>query len=200
MSNIIGPATCRRGSQRAWAVGAPAARFEKACHAQIEDKEGTWIRRAIEAIGQLLGRRCGGRDARQLVQPVADRAVERVALDRPKRRRVFQCLEQHRRAVLAIMPDRATALRRQFDRVVAADLDKDMIGPRPGPLDRGDQPPPALVGMQVADRAASLIRPRLADLARKASVDILLIERKPRHRRKPGAERRIIVQGSYPLW
>ena len=186
--------------QRAGAVGAPAARFQKTRDAQIEGKRLARVGREVEAIGQFLGRRRRARRARQLVQPVTDRPVERVALDRPKRRRMLKRLQQDSDAMLAIVPDRATALRRQVDRVAGADLDKHMVGPRPRPLNRGDQPLPAPVGVQVADRAAALIGPRLADLSRKAAVDVVLVKRKPCCGGKRDAGRRKIVQGRYPLY
>ena len=94
---------------------------------------------------------------RQPVQPVTDRPVQRIFLDRLQARRVFQRLQQHRHGVLAIARDRAAALGRQPHRIGVPDLDKDVIGARPGPLHRGDQALAALVGVQVAHRATALI-------------------------------------------
>ena len=70
-------------------VGAPAARFENADHAQIENEGQTRPRRVIETIGKLIrSRRRAGR-LTQLVQPAADRADERIALGSLDRRRIL---------------------------------------------------------------------------------------------------------------
>ena len=184
--------------KRAHAVRTPAARFQNPRNPQIEDKGRAGARRAIEAIDDLLGRRRRGCGMRELVQPVADRPIQRVLLDRLERRRVFQCRQQYRRRMLAVMPDGAAASRRQYDRVAAADLDQDMVGPRPRSLYRGDQPLPALVGMEVADRTPALIGPRLADFAREAAVDVVLVKRTPFACRRKGVETREVVQERRP--
>ena len=59
------------GGQRP--VGAPAARFEDADHAQIKDKGQAWPRRVIETIGDLIRTRLRAGRLMQLLQPTADR-------------------------------------------------------------------------------------------------------------------------------
>ena len=131
------------------------------------DEGQTRLRRAREEIGHFFGgdrrKHCAG----QLLQPSSDRPGQRVFDHWLDRRRVFQRFEQHRRRMLAVMPDRTAALGREFDRVGIADLDKDMIGPWARSLDRRDQSLAALVGMQIANRATALIRRRFSDFAGK---------------------------------
>jgi len=67
--------------------------------------------------------------------------------------------------MLAIPRDRAAAAYRQRNWIVFADVDEDAIGAQPRPLDRGDQALAALIGPQIANRAAALIRAALVDLA-----------------------------------
>ena len=54
-----------------------------------------------------------------------------------------------------------------------------MVGAGPRPLDRGDQPPPILIGVQVANRAAALVGTPLVDLAMQTAPDISFVEGKP---------------------
>ncbi len=129
---------------------------------------------------------------RQPVQPVTDRPVQRIFWARLQARRVFQRLQQHRHGVFTIVSDWAAALGRQPHRIGVPDLDKDVIGTRSGPLNRGDQPLAALVGVQIAHRAAALIRDGLSNLAREAALNVVLVEGKPLGRGKPRAGERDI--------
>ena len=74
------------------------------------------------------------------------------------------------------------------------------VRPAPRAQNRADQALPALVGVQVANSAAALLRPRPADRSGKAAVDIVLVKRKPFRQGKRDAGRRKIVQGRHPLW
>ena len=175
-------------------VGAPAARFENADHAQIEDEGQTRPRRVIETIAKLIRSRRRAGHLTQPVQPAADRADERVALGSLDRRRILQRLQQHRRPVLAVPRDRAAASGRQRDGIAFPDIDEDAIRPQPRPLDRRDQALAALVGPQVAHRAAALVGTSLVDLTGKTAPDVALVERKPGDRRKPSPGEWKIVQ------
>jgi hypothetical protein len=92
------------------------------------------------------------------------------------RRRVSQSFEQHGCRVLAVPPDRTAAAAGKRDRVGIADLDKNMLGARPRSSDRGNQPLPALVRAQIANRAFAPVGTALLEAAGKAAADIALIE------------------------
>jgi hypothetical protein len=165
------------GGQRP--VGAPAARFEDADHAQIEDKGQAWPHRMIETIGDLIRTRLRAGRLAQLLQPTANRPGEHVRLGPLDRRRVGQRLQQHCRRMLAIPRDRAAAAGGQRDRIAFADIDEHAVGAHPRPLDQGDQPLAALIGPQIANRTAPLVGPAFVDLAVETAPDVAFVECKP---------------------
>ena len=175
-------------------VVTPTAGSEDANHAQVESKRPARPLRVIETIGDLIRGRCRVGSLTQLVQPAADWADQRVAFGPLDRRWMHQSLQQDRGGVLAVPCNRTAAARRQRDRIVFADIDKDAVGAQPRPLDRGDQALAALVGTQIAHRPAALVGAPLVDLVVKTTPDVGFIKREPLGQREPGGRKGGIVQ------
>jgi hypothetical protein len=112
----------------------------------------------------------------QAVQPAPDRTVQQVLVGPLDGRRLSQSFEQHGCRVLAIPSDWTAAAAGQYDRLGIADLDKYVIGPRPVSLNRRNQPLPALIGTQIANRAFEKIRTAFLEAPGEATSDITLIE------------------------
>ena len=182
-------------------AGAPAARFEEADDASFDHQGHARLRRRIEAIGDLLG--CGGcmrrRGLAQQLQPAADRADQRVRRGMLDPRRVLQGLQQHRRGMLAVQSNGTAASAGQRHGVACPNVDKDMVGARPRPLDRGDQALAALVRAQLTHRTPALVGAPLVDLPVETAANVVLVERKPPNRGESGgAGEGGVVQGRRP--
>jgi hypothetical protein len=80
--------------------------------------------------------------------------------------------------------------------VVFADIDKDAVGAQPRALDQGDQALAALVGPQIAHRAAALVWTPLVDCTVETAAYVAFVEWEPLNRGGPGVGERGIVQGS----
>ena len=131
--------------------------------------------RSIDTEDDLFGGAGGfARPAPQPIEPAGNRTAERVGGDDPLRR-VAERLQQHGGHVLAIDDHRAAAPARQPDARARLDLGKDAVGPPARPLDIGDEPLPALVGMQIAHRAAALIRAPLLEFVPEATANVAFV-------------------------
>ncbi len=132
----------------------------------------TWSGRLIEAEDDFFRMASRApRPAPQPIEPAGHQSAERVAAG-DRRRRVAQRFQKYRRDMLAIDGDRTTAPARQPNAPAGCDLSQDMIGPLARPLDIGNEPFAALIGMQIAHRALALIDAPFLGLVSEAALDV----------------------------
>ena len=81
--------------------------------------------------------------------------------------------------MLAVPRHRAAAAGGQGDRIALADIDEHAVGAQPCSLDQRDQTLAALIGPQIANGTAALVRTPLVDLAVKTATNVAFIKGKP---------------------